>query len=250
MPSAITETSSPVGGYRVPRIRLLDPHEHWRFETGSVTPGSTAARLGGRPRLYATSAEGNRARQRAYRARFGDVGSGLRRPIRPLDPDDQGAVHRAVGRGEPHLAAGGAIRPDLEDQALTIHLVKRGRRSSTTRALAKKSPHRQPSTTIQSIPGRQSVTVAGPRQSGHTPVAAGRLGSPWRCIRSARRRWASSSRRAACSRTASARSTCSRARSWSCRLRQETWKSSPCSKRTRLPERTGLEQAGQAGSDG
>jgi hypothetical protein len=25
-------------GHRVPRIRLLDPHEHWRFETGSVTP--------------------------------------------------------------------------------------------------------------------------------------------------------------------------------------------------------------------
>jgi hypothetical protein len=35
----------------------------------SVTPGPALARPGGRPRIYPTLAEGNRARQRAYRAR-------------------------------------------------------------------------------------------------------------------------------------------------------------------------------------
>jgi hypothetical protein len=47
-----------------------DPTPETRMDTGdprrvSVTPG----RQGGRPRVHATAAEGNRARQRAYRAR-------------------------------------------------------------------------------------------------------------------------------------------------------------------------------------
>jgi hypothetical protein len=45
-----------------------------RINTGdstrvSVTGGPASARRGGRPRQYATPAESNRARQRAYRAR-------------------------------------------------------------------------------------------------------------------------------------------------------------------------------------
>jgi hypothetical protein len=36
----------------------------------SVTPGPASTRLGGRPRVYATPAAGNRARQRTYRARL------------------------------------------------------------------------------------------------------------------------------------------------------------------------------------
>jgi hypothetical protein len=45
-----------------------------RINTGdsegvSVTPGRGPTRLGGRPRQYATPAESNRVRQRAYRAR-------------------------------------------------------------------------------------------------------------------------------------------------------------------------------------
>jgi hypothetical protein len=72
----VTETrqEAPEPAARTYIAGRAEPAPGTRINTGdprgvSVTPGPPVTRLGGRPRRYTSSAEGNRARQRAYRAR-------------------------------------------------------------------------------------------------------------------------------------------------------------------------------------
>jgi len=170
-----------------------------------------------------------------YRGRSGRSSRRISAPITVLS--------RVLSHASP-VARSARIRSLRVERSSGVSRAKRP--SSRRRVQTKKPRQRHSSTLIHSRTGRQSVSVAGPRQTGQGWTGASSRVEWLRCRRLVLFLTSSSARPMA----TRARSCCSSAASCRSQLRQRMCEVSPVGDTRYPPDRTGFEQRAQMGSLG